>query len=101
MLCSVAPIYRKCWANWRGFAKLPNMKIKAGVITMKLNIHLILSCVIGFSLAGCEQHPSAGSPALEKTVASVEIPKYSAQAFFETTSYGLVGSTGHACSADA
>jgi len=30
----------------------------------------------------------------------VSIPKYSAEAFFETTSYGLVGSSAHAFSAD-
>ncbi|MDX2416808.1 MAG: alpha/beta fold hydrolase [Xanthomonadales bacterium] len=69
---------------------------------MKSVISLSLLCVFGFSLAGCEQ-PTPDSTteyASEAAATVVEIPKYSAQAFFETTSYRLPGSAGHAFSAD-
>ena len=67
---------------------------------MKTNFKLILLCVMGFSLTACEQPGSSVPQEPVTTGTSVEIPKYSAQAFFETTSYGLVGSAGHAFSAD-
>ena len=65
---------------------------------MKLVISLSLLCVFGFGLAGCEQPTpdSTTESASEAAATVVEIPKYSAQAFFETTSYRLPGSAGHA-----
>ena len=68
---------------------------------MRNRVYGILFCVISISLAACEQQKSVGQPeTVAATQAVVEIPKYSAQAFFETTSYGLVGSTAHAFSSD-
>ena len=75
---------------------------------MKSVISLSLLCVIGFSLAGCEQREAVSTTEVvsttestpEETVTIVEVPRYSAQAFFETTSYGLPGSAGHAFSPD-
>ena len=62
---------------------------------MKSVISLSLLCVFGFSLAGCEQPEpvSTTESAPEVAATMVEIPRYSAQAFFETTSFGLPGST--------
>jgi hypothetical protein len=67
---------------------------------MKTKSKFILLFILGLSLAACDQPKTAGTAVVEETVAAVEIPKYSAQAFFETTSYGLVGPYGHAFSAD-
>ena len=58
-------------------------------------------------LAACGEKAAepvaAEKPAVEKPVVqetAPAIPKYSAEAFFETTSYGLAGSGGHAFSPD-
>ena len=70
---------------------------------MKKLIVLSLLSPFIFSLTGCEQQPASSESATPEpapAVSVVEIPKYSAQAFFETTSYGLTGSAGHAFSAD-
>lgn len=69
---------------------------------MKSVISLSLLCVLGFGLAGCEQQKSVSTTETAPVVAQavVEIPKYSAKAFFETTAYGLPGSAGHAFSED-
>ena len=72
---------------------------------MRLKIYGILLCLIGVTLAACGQQESAGQPEpvsepVQTAAAVVEIPKYSAQAFFETTSYGLVGPAAHAFSPD-
>ena len=67
---------------------------------MKSVIPLSLLCVLGICLAGCEQQEPVSSTEVVTAVAMEEIPKYSAQAFFETTSYGLPGSAGHAFSQD-
>ena len=69
---------------------------------MKSVLFLSLLCVFGFGLAGCEQSTpvSTTESAPEAVATVVEIPKYSAQAFFETTSYRLPGSAGHAFSPD-
>ena len=69
---------------------------------MKSFINLSLLIVFGFSLAGCEQQKSVSTTEAAPEVPAVvaEIPKYSAKVFFETTSYGLPGSAGHAFSAD-
>ncbi len=55
---------------------------------------------VSFLLFACgEREPTA---VVEEAVveAPVEIPKYSAQAFFETTAYGMVGASAHAFSPD-
>ncbi len=67
---------------------------------MKSAISLSLLCFLGICLAGCEQQKPVSPTGVVTTVAVEEIPKYSAQAFFETTSYGLPGSAGHAFSPD-
>lgn len=69
---------------------------------MKSIISLSLLCIFGFGLAGCEQPKSDGAMevAPSEPAVVVEIPKYSAKAFFETTAYGLPGSAGHAFSPD-
>jgi len=67
---------------------------------MKSLISLSLLCVFGIGLAGCEQQQPVSSTEVVAVAAVEEIPKYSAQAFFETTSYGLTGSAGHAFSPD-
>ncbi len=54
-----------------------------------------------FFLAACGQGQApSGESAVAEENESVSVPKYSAEAFFETTSYGLVGSAAHAFSAD-
>jgi dipeptidyl aminopeptidase/acylaminoacyl peptidase len=72
---------------------------------MQSKVFGILLCVIGITLAACGQQESASQPVpasepVQTTAAVVTIPKYSAQAFFETTSYGLVGPAAHAFSPD-
>jgi len=67
---------------------------------MKTIISLFLLCFVGICLTGCEQQQPVSSTEVVAPVAVAEIPKYSAQAFFETTSYGLPGSAGYAFSAD-
>jgi len=55
----------------------------------------------GFFLAACGQGQSpVDESAATEVSAPASVPKYSAEAFFETTSYGLVGSAAHAFSAD-
>jgi dipeptidyl aminopeptidase/acylaminoacyl peptidase len=60
----------------------------------------VLLFVIVFSFAACEQQKTVTAPEPVKTAAVVEIPKYSAQVFFETTSYGLTNAAGYAFSPD-
>jgi dipeptidyl aminopeptidase/acylaminoacyl peptidase len=73
---------------------------------MNRTLRLALLSILGLSLAACEkaQLPSSQESVVAaepvETVLSAEIPTYSAQAFFETTSYGLTGSAGKAFSAD-
>jgi len=67
---------------------------------MKTKSKFILLFILGLSLVACEQPKTASTAVVEQTVAAVEIPKYSAQAFFETTSYGLVDPAGYAFSPD-
>lgn len=67
---------------------------------------LLILFLLGFGLVACEQkQPAATTETIttaesKQTDDAVEIPKYSAQAFFETTSYALPGSAGFAFSAD-
>ena len=67
---------------------------------MKSVVSLGLLCAFGICLAGCEQQQPVSSTDVVAVVAVEEIPKYSAQAFFETTSYGLPGPAGYAFSPD-
>ncbi|MDH3902106.1 MAG: alpha/beta fold hydrolase [Xanthomonadales bacterium] len=67
---------------------------------MKSAFPLSLLCFFTFSIIGCEQPKTVAPAEVEPVAAVVEIPKYSAQAFFETTSYGLSRAAGHAFSAD-
>jgi len=72
---------------------------------MRLKIFGILICVLGVTLAACGQQESTSQPEpvsgpLQATETAVAIPKYTAQAFFETTSYRLVGPAAHAFSPD-
>ncbi len=67
---------------------------------MRAKTHGILLCVVSITLAACGQRHSASVPESAPPATATEVPIYSAQAFFETTSYGLVGSTAHAFSPD-
>jgi dipeptidyl aminopeptidase/acylaminoacyl peptidase len=52
-------------------------------------------------LAACSESPAPPQASLgEPEMAATSMPKYSAEAFFATTTYGLVGSAAHAFSAD-
>ncbi len=54
-------------------------------------------------ISACSESTTPVPEAVDEPVAQAEtvvVPKYSAEAFFETTSYGLVGSAAHAFSAD-
>ena len=63
--------------------------------TTKLAITLFIS---GTLILGCSRQQTPEPDVSEAP--STAIPKYSARAFFQTTSYGLVGPTGHAFSSD-
>ena len=56
------------------------------------------------ALSACEQGKSPVEPAVGTDAgmasAPAVVPKYSAEAFFQTTSYGMVGNAAHAFSAD-
>lgn len=71
---------------------------------MVSNFARIFYIVIALILAACSNESNTVSETAEiaeaanETIASV--PKYSAEAFFATTSYGIVGSSAHAFSAD-
>ncbi|MEX2495058.1 MAG: S9 family peptidase [Woeseia sp.] len=58
-----------------------------------------IACIVGIFIAvtGCGREPS-GSVTVE--AASEETPRYSAESFFDTVSYRLADSNGHAFSAD-
>jgi dipeptidyl aminopeptidase/acylaminoacyl peptidase len=52
-------------------------------------------------LIACSERPAPLQESLgEPAMAAPSVPKYSAEAFFATTTYGLVGSAAHAFSAD-
>ena len=62
---------------------------------------LFVLCLAGLVLAACSERQAP----IEETVATSSggansVPTYSAEAFFETTSYRLVGASAHAFSAD-
>jgi dipeptidyl aminopeptidase/acylaminoacyl peptidase len=70
---------------------------------MKTPIQLVLLCIALFALVACE--PAATPEPVvveepEQAATIADIPKYSAKAFFETTTYGLVSSAGYAFSPD-
>ena len=66
--------------------------------------YLLPVVAICFGLSACGDQAPAPETSTEATPAAAEmqpsIPKYSAEAFFETTSYNLVGAAAHAFSAD-
>jgi len=68
---------------------------------MKNDRIMLVLGITGLLLAGCGQRQA---PADETAVAPAggdsPVPAYSAEAFFETTSYGLVGPSAHAFSSD-
>ena len=64
-----------------------------------LSLPVLLSVII-FGLAACEQPKTVTAPEPVQTPAVVQIPKYSAQVFFETTSYSLSDAAGYAFSPD-
>ena len=61
----------------------------------------LLLSVVSLFFAGCGERQEAGvaDPAATESAAA-SIPTYSAEDFFETTSYGLVGPAAHAFSSD-
>jgi len=62
---------------------------------------LIVLGAAGLILSACGESPApADEPAAAPEVDAVSVPQYSAEAFFATTTYGLVGSSAHAFSAD-
>ena len=71
---------------------------------MKLFVQVGLICFSVALLAACEQKEAVTAtvkkPEPAAAVVKKDIPKYSARTFFETTSYGLSSSAGHAFSAD-
>ncbi|MDX2427321.1 MAG: alpha/beta fold hydrolase [Xanthomonadales bacterium] len=68
---------------------------------MKSVFPLSLLCFLTLTITGCEQPKSVSTADIAPVAATVaEIPKYSAQAFFETTAYGLSSAAGHAFSSD-
>lgn len=67
---------------------------------MKKATSLAMFCAFGLGLAGCEKQESVSTVVVEPVVTAIEIPRYSAQAFFETTSFALPGAAGYAFSPD-
>jgi len=71
---------------------------------MKLYAQLILLCLIVVFVSACGQKEAdataANTPEPAPPVVEEAIPKYSAQTFFETTSFGLASAAGYAFSAD-
>ena len=62
---------------------------------------IVLSATI---VSACQQGEMPAEPSVEldagMVAAPAVVPKYSAEAFFQTTSYGMVGSAAYAFSAD-
>jgi dipeptidyl aminopeptidase/acylaminoacyl peptidase len=75
---------------------------------MKCKNDVVLVSTMMLSLMGCGERQSVDNTAGDTTVVDdnsdkmivSSVPRYSAEDFYETTSYGLVGSAGHAFSAD-
>ena len=67
-------------------------------MTRTFSLAFLTAVLLG--LAACEQQEPATETQVAQTASAVEIPRYSAQAFFETTSYSLPPSAGHAFSPD-
>jgi dipeptidyl aminopeptidase/acylaminoacyl peptidase len=75
---------------------------------MSMLNRVFILCLSVFVLAGCGDRQAADPTITESdaadtsmaAVAAPEVPKYSAEDFFETTSYSLVGAAAHAFSAD-
>ncbi len=62
----------------------------------------ILTILVALTLGGCSQSeaPTETPMAEEAAAAPAPVPKYSAEAFFQTKSYRMVGGAAHAFSAD-
>ena len=60
----------------------------------------VLLLAIGFGLLACERSETVTPPEPVEVAAAPQIPKYSAEVFFETTSYGLANSAGYTFSPD-
>ncbi len=67
---------------------------------MKKVLTFTALCILGVCLAGCEQQKSVTTTEAVPVSAVVDIPQYSAEAFFKTTSFALPGSAGYAFSMD-
>ena len=67
---------------------------------MKLPRLFVLLLIIAFGLLACEQPKTETAPEPEPVATVPEIPKYSAEVFFETTSYGLASAAGKTFSPD-
>lgn len=52
---------------------------------------ILFSILVTALIAGCGQQADTGGEAVVEKVTSMDVPKYGAEAFFATTSYGLAG----------
>ena len=64
--------------------------------------HFLVSFIVAAVALGCEraETPEPAPVAAAPEAAAPAVPRYSAEAFFQTTSYGMVGGEGHAFSPD-
>jgi len=78
------------------FSELTN-----GELPMQQKYYGIVLCLSALLVSACGDHqPPESDEATTAAAPSADIPKYSAEAFFESTSYGLVGSAAHTFSPD-
>ncbi len=68
--------------------------------TIKLQAAVIVAVALVSACGDGATPPPVANAAAEGSARQISIPKYSAEAFYETTSYALVGSAAHAFSAD-
>ena len=64
-------------------------------------LSIVLAATLAFSGCSREEPASEASMSEGEDTATAEMPKYSAEAFFETTTYAMVGNAAHAFAADA
>ena len=71
---------------------------------MRSTLKWLMIVLSATAVSACQQGEMPAEPTVEldagMVAAPVVVPKYSAEAFFQTTSYGMVGSAAHAFSAD-
>ena len=65
-----------------------------------MNKHLLLFVAVALAACGRSEPPAEPAQVAESEPEQAAVPKYSAEAFFQTTSYRMVGGTGHAFSPD-